>query len=81
MGGGVDKMVKTLHVGAEESVKAIMELPSTRHEIEGNAEKFSLDAWPVGSGEAMTLFVTVHGQFVEGVYLGNFHYETNIDLL
>ena len=62
----MDKMVKTLHVGNEKSVKCILGLPGTKHEVEGHAEKFCLDAWPVGSGENMQLFVIVHGQFTEG---------------
>jgi len=65
MGGGVDKMAKTLHVGAEEVLKAMVQLPSTKHDVMGSPEKFCVDAWPVTQGNAANLFITLHGQFVE----------------
>ncbi|KAI0072752.1 NTF2-like protein [Panus rudis PR-1116 ss-1] len=65
MAGGVDKAAKTLHVGAEEVIKAMADLPSTRHEVTGAPEKFCIDAWPVQHGDTMNLFVTLHGQFTE----------------
>ena len=65
MGGRMDKMVNSLHVGAEEAVKSMMSLPNTLHDVGGAPDQFCVDAWPVGSGEAMTLFISVHGQFVE----------------
>ncbi|EMD34096.1 hypothetical protein CERSUDRAFT_117603 [Gelatoporia subvermispora B] len=65
MGGGVEKMTKTLHVGSEEIVKTISALPSTRHDVAGAPEKFCVDAFPVTHGDSMHLFVTVHGQFIE----------------
>ena len=33
LGGGLDKMTKTLHIGNQEAVKAMMDLPATRHDI------------------------------------------------
>ena len=58
-------MVNSLHVGAEEAVKSMMSLPNTLHDVGGAPDQFCVDAWPVGSGDAMTLFISVHGQFVE----------------
>ncbi|THH21303.1 hypothetical protein EW146_g226 [Bondarzewia mesenterica] len=63
--GAVDKMVKSLHVGREEVVKAITSLPRMRHEVASSPEKFCIDAWPVTQGEKTTLFLSVHGQFTE----------------
>lgn len=68
MGGGVDKMLNSLHVGAEEAVKSMMNLPKTIHDVAGAPDKFCVDAWPVGQGEGMNLFISVHGQFVERAY-------------
>ncbi|KAH9926825.1 hypothetical protein B0H21DRAFT_138066 [Amylocystis lapponica] len=65
MRGGVDKMMKTLHIGNQEAVKAMADLPTTRHDVAGDPKKFCVDAWPVPQGDAMQLFVTVHGQFTE----------------
>ncbi|KDQ57204.1 hypothetical protein JAAARDRAFT_35810 [Jaapia argillacea MUCL 33604] len=61
MAGGVEKMVKSLHVGSEDALKSMMDLPKTKHDVGGAPEKFCLDAWPVGT----SLFVCVHGQFTE----------------
>lgn len=58
-------MVKSLHVGAEEAIKSMMGLPNTLHDVAGAPDQFCVDAWPVGAGEAMNLFISVHGQFVE----------------
>jgi nuclear RNA export factor len=66
MGGAVEKTLKSLHVGAAAAVMALEGLPATRHDVSGAPEKFCVDAWPVGQGEATTLFVNVHGQLVEG---------------
>ena len=68
-GGSVDKLVKSLHVGTEEIVKAMAELPSTKHDVAGSPEKFCIDAWPVQQGDAPQLFVTIHGQFEESMFL------------
>ncbi|KAI0925950.1 hypothetical protein AcV5_008540 [Taiwanofungus camphoratus] len=65
MGGSVDKMTKTLHVGNEEAVKAMADLPTTKHDVAGAPEKFCVDAWPMPQGDLIQLFVTVHGQFEE----------------
>ena len=65
MGGSADKMAKTLHVGGEAAVKAMAELPSTRHDVGGTPEKFCIDAWPVQYGGGPALFMTIHGQFTE----------------
>jgi nuclear RNA export factor len=62
----LDKQVTTLHVGAENTVKALVTLPGTRHQVQGNAERFCLDAWPVSTSGGTNLFITVHGEFVEG---------------
>ncbi|CAL1716424.1 unnamed protein product [Somion occarium] len=65
MPGGVEKMAKTLHIGNEEIIKAIADLPSTRHDIVGSPDKFCVDAWPVVHGDTTNLFITLHGQFTE----------------
>ena len=66
MGGGLDRMVKSLHFGPEEIVRAMEDLPVTKHDVACAAEKFCIDAWPVGAGEQMMLFLCVHGEFAEG---------------
>lgn len=58
-------MEKTLHVGGEEAVKAMVDLPSTKHDVAGSPEKFCIDAWPVSHGDGTALFITLHGQFIE----------------
>lgn len=65
MSGGGDKLVKTLHVGGEQAVKAMVELPSTKHDVAGSPEKFCVDAWPVNHADGTALFMTLHGQFTE----------------
>lgn len=65
MGYGVDKMVNSLHIGNMEVLKAIMSLPETVHDVAGAPDKFCIDAWPVGAGHTMNLFISIHGQFVE----------------
>ena len=62
--GGLEKTVESLHIGAENVVKAIVDLPGTRHDINGPAENFSVDAFPVLDGQK--LLINVHGQFTEG---------------
>ncbi|KAK2460147.1 hypothetical protein APHAL10511_007826 [Amanita phalloides] len=61
--GGLQKTVQSLHIGAEDVVKAVVDLPGTRHDINGPAENFSVDAFPVLDGQR--LLVNVHGQFTE----------------
>jgi len=65
MHGGLDKTVKSMHIGGDAIVKAIESLPGTRHDITGPPEKFVLDAFPVPLGAGMGLLVSVHGQFTE----------------
>ena len=64
--GAVDKMVQSLHVGREEVVKAISSLPQTIHDVAAAPEKFCVDAWPITQDEKTILFLSVHGQFIEG---------------
>ena len=66
MGGGLDSRVRSLHHGPEEIVKAMTALPATTHEVTGAADKFCIDAWPVGQGDSMLLFICLHGEFAEG---------------
>lgn len=65
MGGNADKMERSLHIGPEEAVKAMVALPSTRHDVAGSPEKFCVDAWPVSHGDGTALFMAIHGQFTE----------------
>lgn len=60
--GNVDKMAQSLHLGRENVIQSILDLPKTKHDIAGAPSAFCLDCWLTGS----TLFVTVHGQFTEG---------------
>lgn len=64
--GVVDKMLKSIHVGREDILKAMPSLPQTKHDIVGAAEKFCVDAWPVTREDRTTLFLSIHGQLVEG---------------
>jgi nuclear RNA export factor len=64
-----ERALKSLHVGAENAVKALTALPATKHDISGPPEKFSLDSFPVVHGQGMGLLLTVHGQFTEGKHL------------
>ena len=65
----MDKAIHSLHLGSEAAIGAISALPKTKHEISGSPEKFSIDAWPVGQGEDLKLFISLHGQFTEGKLL------------
>ncbi len=65
--GAVDKMLKSIHVGREHILGAMSSLPKTKHDIVGAAEKFCIDAWPVTHEDRTTLFLSIHGQFVEGL--------------
>lgn len=62
----MDKMLKSIHVGREKVLNALITLPQTKHDIAGVAEKFCIDAWPVTQEDRATLFLSIHGQFVEG---------------
>lgn len=57
--------MKTLHVGGEEAIKAMVALPSTKHDVGGSPEKFCVDAWPVSHADGTALFMSLHGQFTE----------------
>ncbi|TFY63422.1 hypothetical protein EVG20_g6313 [Dentipellis fragilis] len=65
VGGQVNKMLNSLHIGREDAVKAMISLPKTQHEITGPSEKFCIDAWPVQQPDRMVLFLSLHGQFTE----------------
>ena len=56
-------MAQSLHLGRENVIESIAGLPKTKHDISGAPSAFCLDGWLAGS----TLFVTVHGQFTEGM--------------
>ncbi|EJD06393.1 NTF2-like protein [Fomitiporia mediterranea MF3/22] len=62
---GLERELRSLHTSPAEIVKALLHLPVTRHDVSGAAEKFCIDAWPVGQGSAMMLFLCVHGEFAE----------------
>jgi len=65
---------QSLHIGPTDIVQKMASLPGSRHDITAQ-EKFVVDAWPVhgvlpAPGDASTvLFITVHGQFEEGMSL------------
>ncbi|KAL1937475.1 hypothetical protein VTO73DRAFT_13198 [Trametes versicolor] len=63
--GGLQRVTQSLHLGSEQAIRAIVDLPVTRHDVAGSPEKFSVDAFPVMQGERTNLLVTVHGQFSE----------------
>ncbi|KAI9000551.1 NTF2-like protein [Trametes punicea] len=65
MTGGLQKVTQSLHLGNEQAVKAMADLPATRHDVAGSPEKFSVDAFPIKQGERTNLLITVHGQFAE----------------
>ena len=65
VGGREHKVIRTLHVGGEEAVKAMVALPSTKHDVGGSPEKFCLDAWPTPYADGTALFMSLHGQFAE----------------
>ncbi|KAI9061006.1 NTF2-like protein [Trametes sanguinea] len=65
MTGSLQKVTQSLHLGGEQAVKAMADLPATRHDITGAPEKFCVDAFPIYQGEKPNLLVTVHGQFTE----------------
>ncbi|KAG6916171.1 hypothetical protein DXG01_008144 [Tephrocybe rancida] len=65
VGTDFDRALSSLHIGAEEAVKALIALPATKHDITGPPEKFCLDSFPVVHGQGMGLLLTIHGQFTE----------------
>ena len=44
----MDRELRTLHIGPPAIVAAMSQLPATRHEVTGAANKFCMDAWPIG---------------------------------
>lgn len=60
---GLEKTVASLHIGADDVVKAIINLPGTKHDLNGPPEHFCVDSFPVLDGQR--LLVNVHGQFTE----------------
>ena len=64
--GGLERELRSLHTGPEAIIRAMSHLPGTRHDVSGAAEKFCIDAWPVGQGAATMLFLCIHGEFAEG---------------
>ncbi|KAG6888995.1 hypothetical protein C0992_006816 [Termitomyces sp. T32_za158] len=65
VGTDFDRALNSLHVGAEDAIKALVALPGTKHDITGPPEKFCLDSFPVLLGQGTGLLLTVHGQFTE----------------
>ncbi|KAF9480018.1 NTF2-like protein [Pholiota conissans] len=63
--GDPQKMLNNLHVGGDQIVKVLASLPTTRHDLSGPSEKFSLDSFPVPHGQSMGLLLIVHGEFTE----------------
>ncbi|THH09300.1 hypothetical protein EW145_g2122 [Phellinidium pouzarii] len=64
-GAGLDRELRSLHAGPTAIVTAMSHLPKTHHEVAGAADKFCIDAWPVGQGAATMLFLCIHGEFTE----------------
>ncbi|KAG6816643.1 hypothetical protein H0H87_004389 [Tephrocybe sp. NHM501043] len=65
VGTDFDRSLSSLHIGAEDAVKALCKLPGTKHDITGPPEEFCLDSFPVVHGQGMGLLLTIHGQFTE----------------
>ncbi|KAJ3499371.1 hypothetical protein NLJ89_g10107 [Agrocybe chaxingu] len=65
IGGDPQKTLGNLHIGGEQIVKVLGNLPPTRHDIGGPPEKFCLDSFPVPHGQSMGLLLTIHGEFTE----------------
>ncbi|KAI5120208.1 hypothetical protein M0805_006314 [Coniferiporia weirii] len=63
--GGLERELRSLHAGPAAIVAAMSCLPKTRHDVSGAADKFCIDAWPVGQGAATMLFLCLHGEFAE----------------
>jgi nuclear RNA export factor len=71
VGRSLEKAAKTLFANSNDIVAFVQNLPKTQHDLQGAADKFSLDAWPVDSvlqGGQPVLFLSVHGQFAEGTF-------------
>jgi len=63
--GDPQKTVENLHIGGDQIVKVLSNLPPTKHDISGPPEKFCLESFPVPHGQSMGLLVILHGQFTE----------------
>lgn len=64
-----------LYSGPQNIVAALKDLPTSEHPI-SESEKFVVDAWAqpgLLAGNAVGLFVTVHGQFFEGAPTVSLH--------
>jgi len=73
VGRSLEKAAKTLFANSNDIVAFVQNLPKTQHDLQGAADKFSLDAWPVDSvlqGGQPVLFLSVHGQFAEAPSMG-----------
>lgn len=79
VGGDAQKMLGNLHIGGDQIVKVLANLPATKHDISGPPEKFCLDSFPVPHGQSMGLLLVVHGQFTESEYLFYFYIECIAD--
>jgi len=66
MGTDPVKMVANLHIGPQEIISNMTNLPMTRHDLASGAEKFVVDSFPIPHGGSMGLLLTAHGQFTEG---------------
>lgn len=60
-----DKQDTRLNVGAEATIKALLSLPQTHHDIAGPGENFCVDGMIVPHGSDVALMVMIHGQFAE----------------
>lgn len=62
---GLDKMLEALHQGPAEIARAQVALPETKHDVQGSADKFAVDSFPVPHGQGTALLLTIHGEFME----------------
>lgn len=67
-----DRRFQTIHHGNVSILNVLTKLPQTSHDQEA-PEKFCIDAWQLSGyeaaatgGQGVVLFVTVHGEFLEG---------------
>ncbi|PFH51065.1 hypothetical protein AMATHDRAFT_3332 [Amanita thiersii Skay4041] len=44
--GGFQKTVESLHIGTEKTVKAMVNLPGTKHDLNGPPENYCIDSFP-----------------------------------
>jgi hypothetical protein len=72
-GPSIELATRTLKTGPDEIGKTFNAMVGTKHTIE-QQEKYVVDAWAVGdilpgnAEQSATLFITVHGEFLEGAY-------------